>query len=169
MSCTIITFFYVIHSFEVRKEKALSIMPLFLLFILFPFLEVFFFGVVSGRIGLWNAVGLLFLDSFLGVALIQRQGFYNLKNMKTLERAPEKAFDQFFLILAGLLLFIPGFLSDIMALMLILPFTRSFFTRNAVFRHAVFRTDDTILEGEYETIEDPAPVDFQSTDRDKAP
>ena len=91
---------------------------------LLPLLEIAGFIWVGGAIGAGPTLALIVLAAVAGVWLIRRQGLSTLRAAATDARsgAPlQGAFDGLCLALAGVLLFIPGFLSDLLALPLLLP------------------------------------------------
>ncbi|HYC03941.1 MAG TPA: FxsA family protein [Azospirillaceae bacterium] len=94
------------------------------LLVLLPLLEIAGFIWVGGAIGAGPTLALIVLAAVAGVWLIRRQGLSTLRAAATDARsgAPlQGAFDGLCLALAGVLLFIPGFLSDLLALPLLLP------------------------------------------------
>jgi len=139
-------------------------MPVLLFLLFLPFAEFVFFGVVSSRIGPWNALGLLGLNTVIGVMLLQHQGMKSLQSLDSIRRHstnPETPFDQICAVLAGILFFIPGFLTDILGALLLLPFIRSFLkyllkTRgNWTFYEYSSRAESSdIIEGEYERLDE---------------
>lgn len=100
-------------------------MPLFLLFIALPVLELVVMIQVGAKIGAWSVIGLLFLSAFAGVTLIRWQGFFTLAKARSQlaqGQLPAKAIGHGLLLtLAGVLLIIPGFISDLVGLLLLLP------------------------------------------------
>lgn len=102
--------------------------PLVLLLLLLPVLEI----AVMIQVGAWIGAGpavLLIVAAFLsGALLLRHQGLATLRRaQETLERgeAPVGAVFQGFCVVAGaVLLMIPGFLSDVAGLLLLLPFPR---------------------------------------------
>ena len=105
-------------------------MPIFipLAFIIIPVVEIAVFIHLGGEIGLWNTVLLIVLTAILGTWLLRSQG------LATLQRAQEslarqvfpiaEVFDGLCLVVAGVLLLTPGFVTDAVGFLLFLPFTR---------------------------------------------
>ena len=104
------------------------ILPLFLL--LLPLLEIACFIVVGRRIGLMPTLGLVVLSGVAGIVLMRGQGFGVLARLRQSGqegRAPGKEMlDAAMIMIAGILLLIPGFLTDIVGLALFLPPVRAF-------------------------------------------
>ncbi|RYM06919.1 FxsA family protein [Sporolactobacillus sp. THM7-7] len=97
--------------------------------LLFVLLEVSLIFVVEGYIGALNTFLLLLLGSFLGIWIVIWQGLsIGRKIFEALgqRRIPEdQLLDGACLIATGCLLAFPGFVSDLMGLLLFLPFMRS--------------------------------------------
>lgn len=133
-------------------------MPLYILFIIFPLLELWAFVEVSSEIGFFTALLLLILSAAIGSALIRHQGFQTIIAMHdAAERGKiplNTLFDGFCIVAAGILLILPGFLSDLVAILLLIPRLRNFW-RGVVKKNPKWHSSDTtIIEGEYEHIDD---------------
>jgi len=103
--------------------------PLLLILLLLPIAEIAMFIEVGDWIGAWPTVGLVVLSAVLGSVLVRRQG---LTAMKRAQEAAERGefpvgavFEGFCIVVAGVLLIIPGFLSDIVGLLLFVPPVRN--------------------------------------------
>ncbi|MGE6628911.1 FxsA family protein [Bacillus sp. NPDC077027] len=104
-------------------------MKYFLLFmILFPTVEIGLFLTSSKLIGVLPTVLLILLTSILGAYLAKKQGvevYQKVQRDLQYGRMPGASIVDGFCILAGgLLLLIPGFLSDFIGALLLIPFTR---------------------------------------------
>ncbi len=101
---------------------------LVLFFIVAPLVELYVFIQVSNSIGFLNAVGLAVLSAVFGVWLVKRVGLGLLRRGREQllgTEPPEAAVvDGFLLVLAGVLFVLPGFVSDVVALLLVIPPTR---------------------------------------------
>lgn len=102
--------------------------PFLLLFLLFPVLELFVFVKVSGAIGFFPALLLVILGSMLGVFVLRIAGLATaLRARESLNRGELPAqtmLEGLMLALGGGLLILPGFISDVLGLVMLLPFTR---------------------------------------------
>ncbi|AJO80319.1 MULTISPECIES: FxsA family protein [Pseudomonas] len=102
--------------------------PFLLLFLLFPVLELFVFVKVSAAIGFFPALLLIILGSMLGVLVLRVAGLATaLRARESLNRGELPAqtmLEGLMLALAGGLLILPGFISDVFGLLLLLPITR---------------------------------------------
>jgi UPF0716 protein FxsA len=101
-----------------------AIVPLFALLAI-PILEIATFISVGQRIGVWNTIGLVLLATVIGVMVLRYQGMETLRKITRDLRgntiAADGIADGFLVVLAAILLIIPGFLSDIVGLVLLLP------------------------------------------------
>jgi UPF0716 protein FxsA len=104
--------------------------PIVLIVILcWPFAEIAGFIYVGGYIGILPTIGLTLLSSFIGAILLRIQGIAVLQKMQSELRSRRLPASEMghgaFITLAGLCLLVPGFLSDIVGLLLFLPPVRS--------------------------------------------
>ena len=90
-----------------------------------PVIEIALFVQSSQTIGIVPTVALALAAGFAGLALLRRQGLAVLFQARAqLARGQlplEAGFDALCLALAGVLLVLPGFLTDVLALLLLLP------------------------------------------------
>ncbi len=119
-------------------------MPLLLvvLFILVPIAELAVIIQVGGWIGLWPTLAILVADSLLGAYLMRTQGRtawrrFNLAVQEGRPPAREVA-DGALIIFGGALLLTPGFITDILGILLLLPPTRAI-VRRVLTRHVAIR------------------------------
>ena len=102
---------------------------LFLLFIIVPIAELYVIIKIGGAIGILPTIGLLILDSVLGAALMRAQGraaWRRFNAAMTEGRVPgREVIDGALVIFGGALLLTPGFLTDLLGLILLLPPTRA--------------------------------------------
>jgi UPF0716 protein FxsA len=105
-------------------------MPLLLvlLFIVVPIAELFVIIQVGEAIGVLQTIALLIVDSVLGSMLMRSQGrmaWRRFNGALAEGRIPHReVLDGALVIFGGALLLTPGFLSDILGLLLLLPPTR---------------------------------------------
>ncbi|WP_374384635.1 FxsA family protein [Dongia sp.] len=138
-----------------------------------PILEIAGFVVIGGRIGLGFTLLWLLLAGLLGLSLIRHGGVNALIKLQTAMnegREPgHSMIDAAVMVTAGILLIVPGFVSDALALILLLPPTRNFLLRRMArhFETRIYRRDTgtysssgpfdrrgtTIIEGEFEVVE----------------
>lgn len=93
--------------------------------ILLPIAELYVIVQVAIRIGVLNTLGLLILVSMIGVWLVKREGLgllRRLQNQLAEGQLPGRELvDGFLLLFAGALLAVPGFITDVAGLLLLLP------------------------------------------------
>ena len=99
-------------------------------FIVLPILEMYILIEVGGFIGALNTIALVLLTAILGLILLRQQGFRTLLNARNklmqAELPTEELVTGIFLAIGGALLLTPGFVTDFIGFMCLLPFTRSF-------------------------------------------
>ncbi|SFB24851.1 UPF0716 protein FxsA [Lentibacillus halodurans] len=106
---------------------------LLLAFIIVPAIEIGVFIWAGGIIGPWWVVGLIILTGVAGVSLARKEGFEAWKRAQSLinngQPPGEAIIDGICIFVGGVLLFAPGFVTDIAGFTLVLPFTRNPFKR----------------------------------------
>ncbi|APT45721.1 FxsA family protein [Bacillus safensis] len=99
-----------------------------LLLILFPAVEISLFLISSKIIGILPTMLLIVLTSALGAYFARKQGieaFQKVQRDLQYGKMPGGAIvDGFCILMGGLLLLIPGFLSDLLGALLLIPVTR---------------------------------------------
>jgi len=102
---------------------------LLVLLLLVPFVEIFVFVQVASWIGVLDAMGVLLLISLIGVAIVWKQGasaWRRVRNELATGKVPGAALiDGGLIFLAGVLLIIPGYVSDFFGLLLLVPPVRT--------------------------------------------
>ncbi len=113
---------------------------LLILFIAVPIVELAVILQVGSLIGFWPTVGLLIADSILGSVLMRSQGRAAWRNFNAAlgsGRPPAReVLDGVLVIFGGALLLTPGFVTDIVGLLFLLPPTRAVLRRLLVQRFA---------------------------------
>jgi UPF0716 protein FxsA len=125
---------------------------LFLLLTLLPLVEIVVLAWIGSKTS-WAAVaGLVLGTGLAGAWIVRRQGWRTMRRIQAdldAGRMPAAAmFDGVLVFIAGLLLIMPGVLSDVAAMLLLLPITRNLvkryllyrFSRQAVGSFTSFRT-----------------------------
>lgn len=97
-----------------------------------PLLEVLAFVAVAATIGFWNAVLLTIATSVMGALLLRMQGQPRLRQFQHSLSDDFMVSGNFsgpglFTVLAGFLLLIPGFLTDLIAVLMLIPQVRALF------------------------------------------
>jgi UPF0716 protein FxsA len=111
---------------------------LILIFIVVPLAELYVIYLVRDAIGIVPTLAILVLDSLLGSWLLKSQGravWRRFNETVQAGRIPHReVIDGVLVIFGGAFLITPGFLTDIVGLLLLLPPTRSTFRRLVVAR-----------------------------------
>ena len=96
------------------------------LLIIFGFvsIEIYFFHLVSNFIGTFFTLILTVASGFLGLVLAKRQGLSTISGMRNISDLQKihltKVFNGFGIMVAALLLILPGFLTDSLGLLLLI-------------------------------------------------
>lgn len=130
-----------------------------------PVLELWLLIKIGGQIGALSTIGLLFLSAIIGINLLQQQGFSTLlkmnQKMAAGESPAQEAIEGIMLALAGALFLFPGFATDLMAIIFVIPFTRRIIAKhwlkkvgNQAFVHVHVNRNSAeqgehIIEGEF--------------------
>ena len=109
--------------------------PFFLLFIGLPALEIFLLIIIGGQVGALNTVALIFLTAIIGIYFAKLQGIHTLKsgmvNLYQNKMPVYEIMSGASIAIAALLLIVPGFLTDLIGFLLLIPFTRKIFFKLA--------------------------------------
>lgn len=130
-------------------------MPFLLIFVLFPLLELWLLIKVGAAIGPLTTVAMVILTAVAGMALLRLQGLSALASAQAKLAAGESAASELvggvFLALGGLLLLVPGFITDFLGLLCLTPGLRHYLVaqllKRARFR-TVYRGGGQVIEGE---------------------
>ncbi len=109
---------------------------LFLIFVLLPLLELYVLIEVGSGIGGLSTIGLCLLTAATGGLIIRWQGLQTLLNARqSMQQAQqhqlaEHGMHGLLLAFAGILLFVPGFITDALGFLLLVPMFRRYLMRN---------------------------------------
>ena len=147
-------------------------MWLFLAFLFVPLLEIALFIQIGGLIGLWPTLGIVILTAVLGTVLVRSQGRRALDDLRGSFRQlrdPTRPLAHGAMILfSGALLLTPGFFTDAVGFLLLIPGVRDWVMREAGKRVRVerFSVDPDprgardaygrphVVDGEWEDVSD---------------
>jgi UPF0716 protein FxsA len=105
------------------------VLVLVLLLIVAPLVELYVIVQVAHHVGIFDTIALLLIESAIGAWLLRRQGLNTLARIgQAVEehRVPGKELvDGLLIIVAGALMLAPGFISDIVGYLLLIPPTRA--------------------------------------------
>jgi UPF0716 protein FxsA len=106
---------------------------LILVFTIVPLAELYILIKIGTYIGGFNTILLVLMTTVLGALLARLQGLRTLRQIQlslSQSQIPaEELIDGVLILFGGILLVIPGVLTDLFALVLLLPFTRTYFKR----------------------------------------
>ena len=106
---------------------------LFFLSILVPLLELYILIKIGGYLGAFQTVALVVFTALLGIVIVRLQGLRTLQKIRqSLSQGivpAEEMVDGVLIFVGGILLIIPGVLTDLFALVLFIPYTRTIFKR----------------------------------------
>ena len=105
------------------------LLKLFLAFTIIPILEIYLLIEIGSMFGALTAVTLVILTGFLGAFLARIQGLQTLSRIQESLREGRmpsgELLDALLIVIAGLVLLTPGFLTDSAGFLLLIPFTRN--------------------------------------------
>ena len=100
----------------------------FLFFIGLPTLEIFLMIKIGGKIGALNTIALIFLTAVIGVYFAKLQGIQTIRsgmvNLYQNKMPVNEILSGASIAIAALLLIIPGFFTDFLGFLLLIPLTR---------------------------------------------
>lgn len=104
---------------------------LFLVFLMMTLLEIYVLVSVGQSIGAFTTVLLVIITAFLGSVLLRQQGWVTLtKAQNIMAQGKTPAFEMLeglVILLSGVLLLTPGFITDFIGLLGLMPFSRAYF------------------------------------------
>lgn len=164
-------------------------MWLFWLFLAIPIIEIALFIQVGGLIGLWPTLAIVILTAVAGTLLMRSQGAHawiEIQRSFAEFRDPTRPLAHGVMILvAGMLLLTPGFFTDTLGLLLLIPGIRDLVMRQVSRRVQVTRVGmgaatmrrdphrppygDGVIDGDYFVAEDEADPADPRRDRPAPP
>ena len=130
------------------------LLKLFLAFTIIPIIEIYLLIEIGSMFGVLTAVTLVILTGFLGAFLARMQGLqtlYRIQDSLREGRMPSgELLDALLIVIAGLVLLTPGFLTDSAGFLLLIPATRNsikyWLRRQIELRYMSNRPEDIIIE-----------------------
>ena len=126
---------------------------LFLLFIGIPAVEIFLMIKIGGKIGALNTISLIFLTAIIGIYFAKLEGIKTIRsgamNLYQNKIPIYEIISGATIAVAALLLIIPGFFTDSVGFLLLIPFTRKILINSFVKKsNKKDRENKSILDGE---------------------
>ena len=130
------------------------LLKLFLAFTIIPIIEIYLLIEIGSMFGALTAITLVILTGFLGAFLARMQGLqtlYRIQESLREGRIPSgELLDALLIVIAGLVLLTPGFLTDSAGFLLLIPATRNsikyWLRRQIELRYMSNRPEDIIIE-----------------------
>ena len=123
-----------------------------------PAIEIYLLIKVGGIIGAFNTILLIFFTAITGVYFAKIAGLNTLKSgigqLVKNEIPVYEIISGAALAFAALLLIIPGFMTDIVGFLLIIPITRKFFINSISSKFKYKKRNEDIIEGNIEEERD---------------
>ena len=124
-----------------------------------PLIEIYLFIKIGSQIGAFNTVLLILTTAIIGVAYARYEGFNTLKSgiaqLVKNEMPVYEIISGATLAFAAFLLILPGFATDLVGILLVIPLTRkillSRFVKTNINKN---RKKNNYIEGDYEDISD---------------
>ena len=136
-------------------------MKLALFVIIFILLEITSFIVMADFLGLWKTLLLVILSISAGLILLRRLGeqisMAQFRQMRAGQPQINRNTSRFYLFPVAILLIIPGFLSDLLALLILIPQVRVFLAKKLQskvdgFQSSAMNEGHLVIDGECEKI-----------------
>ena len=130
------------------------LLKLFLAFTIIPIIEIYLLIEIGSMFGALTAVTLVILTGFLGAFLARMQGLQTLfriqKSLREGSMPSGELLDALLIVIAGLVLLTPGFLTDSVGFLLLIPATRNsikyWLRRQIELRYVSNSPEDIIIE-----------------------
>ncbi|ARD44810.1 FxsA family protein [Colwellia sp. PAMC 21821] len=101
---------------------------LFVFFIIIPIIEIIVLMQVGAVLGVWPTIGIVILTAWIGAKYVRQQGLATLNSVQTKMAQGQMPSDEIvtglMLLVAGVMLVTPGFVTDFLGLSLLIPAVR---------------------------------------------
>ena len=152
-------------------------MWVFALFLAVPLIEIALFVTVGGWLTLWPTLAIVLGTGFLGIFVMREQGMRAMSDMQSAVRGMQNPMSPMahnaLIMMAGLLLMLPGFLTDTLGFLLLFRPLRRWVINHFAGRIGTFqqrgpaadwrdgpgsRTDAEVIDAEYSEIDPEHPA-----------
>ena len=127
-----------------------------LLILLLPVVEIYLFIKVGSQIGAFNTIYLIIITAVVGLYYAKYEGLNTLRSAVSQLVKNEIPINEIIsgaaLAVAALLMILPGFLTDVIGLIIIFPWTRKILLKKITIKKN--NNNKNFIEGEYEDIDD---------------
>lgn len=142
-------------------------MKFLILFVVIPLLELYVMIAVGTEIGALSVVLWTVLSAILGVAMIRHQGLATMQNaqlqMQSGETPEASVFDGVLMFIGGLMVMLPGLITDFFGLLILIPPVRQFLLEKSlsgIKMRAKYRYQNgsQVYEGEWQESKEKNPA-----------
>jgi len=120
-------------------------LPIGLILLATPLIEIYLFIVIGGQIGALTVIALIIITAVIGVLMLKQQGFTVMGRFRAAmarRDPPEMALiESVFVMMGAVLLLLPGFFTDTVGLLVMLPLPRRFFINRYFLPYLYLRRD----------------------------
>ena len=124
--------------------------------LLIPIFEILSFILLGDFLGFWVVVSLIFLTGLIGLFLIRSK-----LDFRQIEKLVSEPNEWLFQKIAGFLLIIPGFVTDLLGIILLLKPLRGYVWNNFIFKKGFYKEkgarkkkDENIIEADYRDLDE---------------
>ena len=124
--------------------------------LLIPVFEILSFILLGDFLGFWTVVSLIFLTGLIGLFLIRSK-----LDFRQIEKLVSEPNEWLFQKIAGFLLIIPGFITDLLGIIMLLKPLRGYVWNNFIFKKgfnknngARKKKDENIIEADYRDLDE---------------
>ena len=124
--------------------------------LLIPIFEILSFILLGDFLGFWIVVSLIFLTGLIGLFLIRSK-----LDFKQIEKLVSEPNEWLFQKIAGFLLIIPGFVTDLLGIVLLVKSLRGYIWNNFIFKKGFNKNngarknkDENIIEADYRDLDE---------------
>tara|TARA_B100000965_G_C19257598_1_gene611575 strand:+ start:34 stop:438 length:405 start_codon:yes stop_codon:yes gene_type:complete len=127
-----------------------------LLIFIVPVVEIYLFIKIGSQIGAFNTISLIIITAIVGLYYAKYEGLNTLRSAVGQLVKNEIPINEIIsgaaLAFAALLMILPGFLTDVIGLIIIFPWTRNIFLKKITIKKR--NNNKNFIEGDYEDIDD---------------
>ena len=124
--------------------------------LLIPIFEILSFILLGDFLGFWIVVSLICLTGLIGLFLIRSK-----LNFRQIEKLVSEPNEWLFQKIAGFLLIIPGFVTDLLGIVLLVKSLRGYIWNNFIFKKGFNKNngarknkDENIIEADYRDLDE---------------
>lgn len=127
-----------------------------LLILIVPVIEIYLFIKIGSQIGAFNTISLILITAIIGIYYAKYEGLNTLRSAVSQIIKNEMPIYEIIsgaaLAFAAMLMILPGFLTDLIGLIIIFPWTRKLLFKNINFNNQ--KNKNNFIDGESEDIDE---------------